>query len=84
MAETYAQRKAAVLASLRRVRQQYRKADTSGEILERELDRLLLRKTLITASSLQATSQKYDAFMAQAAAIEKALTDAMTLANGFA
>jgi len=84
MAETYAQRKAAVLAALRRVRQQYRKADSLGEVLERELDRLLLRKTLITASSLQTTSQKYDAFMSAAAAVEKSLTDAMTLANGFA
>jgi len=84
MAESYAQRKAAVLASLRRVRQLYRKADTAGEVLERELDRLLLRKTLITASSLQTLSQKYDAYMTLAAAVEKALTDAMTLANGFA
>ena len=84
MAETYAQRKAAILAALRRVRQAYRKADTAGEILERELDRLLLRKTIITPSSLQLASQKYDQFMSLSAAVEKPLTDALTLSANYA
>lgn len=37
----------------RNCRRAYRSADTAGERVERELDRLLKRKTLIQASSLQ-------------------------------
>lgn len=84
MAETYAQRKAAIIGAIRRVRQQYRKADSLGEVLERELDRLMLRKTIITPSTLQGLSQKYDAFMTAASATEKPITDAMTLSSSYA
>jgi len=84
MAETYAQRKAAVLAAVRRLRQQYRKSDSLGEVMERELDRLLLRKTIITPSSLQALSQKYDGYVSAAAACEKPLTDLLTLSGNYA
>jgi hypothetical protein len=83
MAETYAQRKAAVLAALRRVRQSYRKSDSAGEILERELDRLLLRKTIITPASLQAVAQKYDQYMSLASGVEKPLADTLTLAANY-
>lgn len=83
MAETYAQRKAAIIAAIRRVRQAYRKADTAGEVMERELDRLLLRKTIITPATLQALAQKYDAFMTLAAAVERPLTDSMTLSGNY-
>lgn len=83
MAETYAQRKAAVLAALRRVRQAYKKADTSGEILEREINRLLLRKTIVTPATLKALSQKYDQFATLTNAVEKPITDALTLSTSY-
>lgn len=83
MAETYAQRKAAIIAAIRRIRQAYRKADTAGEVMERELDRLLLRKTIITPASLQSLSQKYDAFMTLGNAIERPLTDTLTISGNY-
>ena len=84
MAESYAQRKVAILAALRRVRQAYRKSDTAGEILERELDRLLLRKTIITPATFMLVAQKYDAYMQLAKSIEKPLADAITLSTTYA
>lgn len=59
MALTFAQRREAVVRGLREARKAYRKADTAGEKLERELDRLILRKTIITPEQLQKMTQLY-------------------------
>jgi|WetSurMetagenome_2_1015567.scaffolds.fasta_scaffold208294_3 hypothetical protein len=83
MAETYAQRKAALLAALRRVKQAYKKADTSGEILERELNRLLLRKTIITPATLKTLSARYDEYSKLVQGVEKPIADAMTLSSSY-
>lgn len=50
---TQGQRRAEARAAVRRARTSYRRADTSGEKVERELDRLIKRKTLIQTDDLQ-------------------------------
>jgi len=52
VAETYAQRKGAVLRQVRQTKQALRSLDTQLEKTEREAERLSKRKTLITPSSL--------------------------------
>lgn len=84
MAESFAQRKASVTAALRRVRAQYRKADTRGEVLERELDRLILRKTIVAPATLRQLGIRYEEYTSQVSAIDQAMADAMTLAMTYA
>jgi chromosome segregation ATPase len=84
MGETFAQRRSAVNASLRRVRQQYRKADTRGEVLERELDRLINRKTIVGPQTLQKLQQRYEEYIIQVNAIDTAMTDALLLSVNYA
>lgn len=55
---TQGQRRAEARSAVRRLRQEYRKADTAGEKAERELDRLVKRKTLITADELQTVAKR--------------------------
>jgi len=59
---TYAQQKTRVNAALRQARKAYRTADTLGELLERELDRLIKRKTLVGPASLKTLGNRYDAY----------------------
>lgn len=80
MAMSYTARKTAVIKGLRRVRQQFRTADSAGEILERELDRLIKRKTLISPESLQGVTKKYQDHAQKVGAIAQTLADAITIA----
>lgn len=64
-----AQARNLVLAALRKARVAYRKADTSGEKEERELDRLITRKTRINATSLETLFTRYDAYFKDVQAI---------------
>lgn len=50
--QTDAQRKALANQGLRNLRKLYRQFDTDGEKFERELDRLIARKTLVTSQSM--------------------------------
>lgn len=84
MAESFAQRRNAVNAALRRVRQQYRKVDTAGEVLERELDRLILRKTIVSPQSLKSVEVKVDVLVKMLNAIEGPMIDLIRLATGYA
>lgn len=84
MAETFAQRRSAVNAALRRVRQQYRKADTRGEVLERELDRLILRKTIVSPETMSKLQEKYGQYIAEVNGIDSRMTDALLLAVNYA
>lgn len=59
---TQSQRRAEALAAIRRLRQEYRKADSAGERFERELDRLTKRKTLIGPDQIQGLAQKLEAY----------------------
>ena len=83
MAETYAKRKATVVAALRRVRAQYRKADTMGEVLERELDRCILRKTLIGPETIKTLLTRYEGYITQVNLMEQPITDAVQVASSY-
>jgi len=52
MATRVSERKRLVVKALRQVRAAYRRADTAGERVERELDRLIRRKTQIEMRSI--------------------------------
>jgi hypothetical protein len=84
MAESFAQRRNAVNRALRQVRKSYRVADTQGELLERELDRLILRKTIVSPESLRAVLSRYEAYTRAAQDIQRSLTAAVSLATGYA
>jgi len=49
---TQGQRRREGIQAIRRLRAEYRKADSAGEKAERELDRLIKRKTLIGPDQL--------------------------------
>lgn len=50
---TQGQRRREAIAAVRKFRQVYRTADTTMEVLERELDRLIKRKTLISVDNIE-------------------------------
>lgn len=64
------------IAVFRAARKVYRRADTAGEKLERELDRLIKRKRLIQPDDLVTAIKLYDAYDFAVQAIAKALADA--------
>jgi len=78
---TYAQRKRDVVRALRKVRQTYRKADTAGEKLERELDRLILRKTMIVPEQLNKMTQLLNTYGQLVSDIQVSTTTALTIAS---
>jgi len=84
MAETFVQRRNAVNAALRRVRQAYRKTDSAGEILERELDRLISRKTIVSPASLKSVQVKLDVYVKFLNGLENPVTDLIRLATQYA
>ena len=59
---TQGQRRSEAKAAIRRLRAEYRKADSSGETVQRELERLLKRKTLIGPDSLQTLANRIDTY----------------------
>jgi hypothetical protein len=65
---TDAQARALVVRSLRTVRKYYRTADTRGEAFEREVDRLIKRKTRISSRSLVTLA---DAFKLYSQAVQQ-------------
>ena len=72
---TFAQAKALANKDLRAARASYRKADTSGEILERNIDRLIgKRKTIVTPEQLLPLMQRYEAWARKVMVVELALT----------
>ena len=80
---TDAQARNLVIKSLRQARQRYRFADTLGEKVERELDRLIKRKTRINANSLRTLTQLYDNYQQGVAQIQMGLTPAIEVASRF-
>ena len=72
---TFAQARARAEKDLRVARQAYRKADSLGEALERNLDRLITkRKRIVTPDQLLPMMVKYERFARQVIATERALT----------
>jgi len=71
---TFAQAKAQANKDLRAARQAYRKADTSGEIVERTLDRLITkRKTIVTPEQILPLMRRYEDFARKVVLLELAL-----------
>lgn len=59
---TQGERRRQAVAAIRALRRSYRAADTAGEKLERELDRLVKRKRLIQNESLATTGRLLDEY----------------------
>jgi len=76
---TYVQLRALVVRGLRAARKVYRSGDTAGEVFERTLDRLILRKTLITPAQLEPLLSRWQAYKAKVLALERALADAVRI-----
>jgi hypothetical protein len=81
MAETYAQRKAVVVKSLRGIRNRYRVADTAGEKLERTLDRLLERKTLISPEQLARVVDQYETYLSAVQQVQNPIADTVSVST---
>ena len=72
---TFAQARARAEKDLRTARVAYRKADTLGELLERNLDRLIgKRKRIVTPEQLLPLVRRYEIYARQVVALERALT----------
>lgn len=84
MAESFAQRRNAVNRALRQVRKAYRASDSAGEVLERELDRLINRKTIVNPETLRSVVTKYEAYNRASIEIQRSLTAALGLATNYA
>lgn len=80
---TDAQARNLVIKSLRKARIAHRKADTAGEKFDREIDRLIKRKTRINASSLVTLNKIYGEFLVLAEAMQQPLTDANYVTSQF-
>ena len=80
---TDAQARTLVTRALRQARQAYRRADTQGEIEERELDRLIKRKTRINASQLLGLADKYQSWLKLTTVAQRPLADAYEVASNF-
>lgn len=75
---TDAQARNLVVKSIRQVRRSYRAADTAGESEERELDRLIKRKTRMNANQLDTLMRRYDTYVAL---VERIASDMAVLAQ---
>lgn len=74
---TVFQKKQAVVKSLRNVRRAHRNLQSKAESLERILDRLIDRKTLITPGQMAQLQGPFQAVRNQLASVEGALRDAL-------
>lgn len=77
------QAKSIVIKSLRTARQFYRRADTIGEKYERELDRMIKRKTRINAGSFKTLVKLHNQYNAAVDQLQRPLADAMNAASQF-
>lgn len=80
---TDAQARNLVIKALRQARQAYRHADTLGEIEERDLDRLIKRKTKINAAQLVVLADKYKAYQTAVNQVALPLSNAYGVAANF-
>lgn len=70
---TQGQRRREAVAAVRRFRQLYRTSDSAGERVEREVDRLIKRKTLIGPDSLKTLIDRVTEYGMAITALEKAI-----------
>lgn len=81
MALSDAQARNLVIRALRNVRQVHRQSKSAGSVLERELDRLIARKTRINANSLGVLANKYSTYNKLVDGVQQKLTDALNAAR---
>ena len=71
---TFAQARQEVITGLRALRRIYRKADTAGEVFERNLDRLIeKRKKIVVSRELLPLLERFRAYSAHVRDIEDGL-----------
>jgi hypothetical protein len=80
---TDAQARNLVIKALRAARRAYRAADTAGEREERELDRLIKRKTRMNATQLVTLADRYKAYVTLCNRVQLPLQDAYNVASLF-
>lgn len=78
---TFTEIQGAYVRVVRNVRRVYRRADTAGERLERELDRLIKRKRLFQPNDLATAIRVYFAYDQAVNQISKAFQDAQQYFN---
>jgi hypothetical protein len=83
MAESYAQRKAAVRKAVRAVKTAMNNSNTMLEKARREADRLLNRKTIITSESLERIDLQWKATVVSANVVTTTMTRLWTIARSF-
>lgn len=77
---SYAAKAVSVRSAMRKLRSVYRNADTAGEKVERELDRLINRKTLIESKSLLTVQSLLAEYLRRVNIIPQAFDDAARIA----
>jgi len=75
------EQKVRVRNALRAVRKVWRALDTSGERMERNIDRLINRSSLIYADQLEPLIGQWREFKTRSASLEKAFSDALNIAS---
>jgi len=83
VAETYAQRKSAVLRQVRQTKQALRQLDTQLEKTEREADRLTRRKTLITPQGLDRLIANFEDVIRATNSADAALVSLAQIARSY-
>lgn len=83
MAETYAQRKASIKRQLRQVKKVVNTVNTGLEIVRRELDRLIDRKTLIGPETLTLLLSKWQNTLSAVNGVAAVLQVVIRLAETF-
>ncbi|MBA7705301.1 hypothetical protein ES703_114129 [subsurface metagenome] len=72
---TFAQARERAEKDLRVARVAYRKADSLGEVMQRNLDRLIeKRKRIVTPEQILPLLQRYERYARQVVSVERALT----------
>lgn len=79
---TQGERRRQAISAIRQIRAIYRKSDTIGEKVERELDRLIKRKTLITPDSLATLARLLEEYARQVERVINANADMATVVMG--
>lgn len=77
MASAYVAKKNEIIKALRQVRATLRANDTMGEKIERSLDRLIQRKTVITPAQFQRTMDQIVQFVDMAQRVANAVSIVM-------
>lgn len=73
---TQGERRSQAIRAIRALRKLMRKSDSAGERLERELNRLISRKTLISPDSLATTGRLLQEYARQIEFLTKGYADA--------